>query len=70
LTTACGFRVTVMSLLVIMASELVIKTTPDDDAVVGRRKIARWRTGQLSRPTPSQVEDIIAAARQRLTWKS
>jgi hypothetical protein len=45
-----------MTLVVIMASELIIKASPDDVAVVGRRKIESWLTGQPSRLLPSQVE--------------
>jgi hypothetical protein len=69
LSAACDFPVTVMPVIVIMASQLAVKKQPDDVAVVSRRKIASWLADQASRPSPSQVESIYAAARRRPTWK-
>lgn len=70
LSAACGFAVTVTPVVVTMASELTIKSSPTDVAVVGRRIIANWLTNQPSRLLPSQVEGFYMAARQRPNWKS
>jgi hypothetical protein len=68
LSTACGFEVMVMPVVVIMASELVFKSSPNDVNVVGRRKIADWIGRRPSQLSPDQIESIYAVARRRSTW--
>jgi hypothetical protein len=68
LSAACGFDVPVTPVVVIMASELIIKGLPSDVAVVGRKQIARWLANQPPRLESSQVEAIFSAARQRSVW--
>ncbi len=70
LSAACGFTVNVTPVVVIMASELIVKALPSDVAVVGRKQIARWLANQPPRIGPHQVAAIFAAARQRSVWRA
>lgn len=69
LSAACGFSVSVTPVIVIMASELVVKGLPGGVAVVGRRKIVEWLTSRPTQLSAHQVELIFAAARRRQTWQ-
>jgi len=68
LSGACGFEVTVNPMIVIMASEIVFKGSPNDVKVIGRREVAEWIGRQNPRLSPEQVESIYAVARRRSTW--
>jgi hypothetical protein len=70
LSSAVGSPVTVLPLIVVMASELNIKGMPFDIRVVGRKRIAQWLSGQSSCVTRERVEEIYAAARRPSTWSS
>ena len=58
----------VKPVVVIMASELVFKGSPNDVNVVGRRKVADWIGRRPSHLSPDQIGSIYEAARRRSTW--
>jgi hypothetical protein len=58
-----------MPIIVIIASELVIKGLPGDVAVVGRRRIAQWINQQPVRLRAERADAIFSAARHRQTWQ-
>jgi hypothetical protein len=68
ISAACGYYVAVRPLVVIMASDLRIKGTPQDVTVVGRKRISKWLAGQTPTLTKDSVDAIYAVARRRSTW--
>jgi hypothetical protein len=70
LSSACGFKVEVNPVIVIMADELVFKGSPKDVTVVGRRKVADWLERRETQLSISQIESIYSVARHRSTWVS
>ena len=68
LTAACGFDVSASAVIVVMADSLRFKGSPDDVAVVGRKKIASWLKRQPAVLSPDTVDAIYAIARHRSTW--
>jgi len=68
LSKACGFRVTVEPIIVVLAAELTIKAMPPDVHVVGRKRIAKWLTGRPPTLAPEGVEIIFEKARRDSTW--
>jgi hypothetical protein len=70
LSCACGFGVVVHPVVVIMADELVVKGSPKQVDVVGRRRIAEWLDRRPSLLSPERIEAIYAVARRRSTWTS
>jgi Nuclease-related domain len=70
LSSACGFGVVVHPVVVIMADELVVKGSPKQVDVVGRRRIAEWLDRRPSLLSPERIEAIYAVARRRSTWTS
>jgi Nuclease-related domain len=68
LSSACGFGVVVHPVVVIMADELVVKGSPNQVDVVGRRKVADWLERRPSHLTADRIEAIYAVARRRSTW--
>ena len=70
LSSACGFDVVVNPVVVILASDLVIKGSPKGVDVVGRRKVADWLDRHNTQLSPDRIESIYTAARRRSTWIS
>jgi len=68
LSSACGFEVIVIPVVVVMASELVFKGSPIGVNVVGRKRISGWLDGQSTQLPPDRIESIYSVARQRSTW--
>jgi hypothetical protein len=68
LSAACGYQVAVRPLIVIMASDLRIKGSPEGVNVVGRKRIFKWLAGQTPTLTRDAVDAIYAVARRRSTW--
>ena len=68
LSSACGFRVDVHPVVVIMADELVVKGSPKEVGVVGRRRVAEWLDHLPAHLAPDRIEEIHAVARRRSTW--
>jgi hypothetical protein len=70
LSSACGFGVVVHPVVVIMADELVVKGSPHEVDVVGRRKVAEWLDRRPAHLSADRIEAIYAVARRRSTWMS
>ena len=70
LSSACGFEVVVSPVLVIMADELVLKGSPNEVDVVGRRKVVGWLDRRPTQLWPDRIESIYSVARRRSTWTS
>jgi Nuclease-related domain len=70
LSSACGFGVVVHPVVVIMADELVVKGSPHQVDVVGRRKVSEWLDRHPAHLSSDRIEAIYAVARRRLTWAS
>lgn len=68
LTAANGRDVAVHPVIVIMASDLRIKDSPDGVTVIGRRRIAKWLADHPPILTRDAVDTIYAVARKRSTW--
>ena len=68
LTTSCGYEVIVQPLIVVMASELKIKSVTEGVHVVGRNQITGWLLNQHQTIMPEEVDAIYAEARRRSTW--
>ena len=68
LSAAFGYDVAVRPVVVIMAKDLRIKSSPEDVNVVGRKRISKWLAGQLPTLTQDSVDAIYAVARRRSTW--
>ena len=68
LRVACGIDVVVHPVIVVMATDLRVKSAPEGVSVVGRKRIAQWLLNQPPIFDPPAVEDIYAAARSRSTW--
>lgn len=68
LSAAYGGDVTVRPIIVIMASDLKVKGSPDGVGVVGRKRIARWLSALPPTLTRDAVDAIYAVARRRTTW--
>lgn len=70
LSSACGFDVIVNPVVVIMADDLVLKGTPNQVDVVGRRKVVDWLDRRPTQLWPDRIESIYSVARRRSTWVS
>lgn len=68
LTAATGRDVAVRPVIVIMASELRIKGSPDGVSVVGRKRITKWLTAQPATLSREDADAIYEVARRRTTW--
>jgi Nuclease-related domain len=69
LSAACGFQVSAIPVIVIMASELIVKALPGDVAVVGRRQIVDWLIRRPTQLSTDQIDAIFSVARQRQAWQ-
>jgi len=67
LSAACGHSITARP-VIIMASDLRIKSSPEDVDVVGRKRISKWLAAQPMRLTRNSVEEIYVTARRQSTW--
>jgi hypothetical protein len=70
LSSACGFEVVVNPVVVIMSDELVLKGSPKQVNVVGRRKVVDWLDRRPTQLSPGRIESIYSVARRRSTWIS
>jgi hypothetical protein len=68
LSSACGFEVVVNPVVVIMASELVLKGSPKQVDIVGRRKVVDWLSRRPTQLSPDRIESIYSVACRRSTW--
>jgi hypothetical protein len=70
LSSSCGFEVVVNPVVVIIADELVLKGSPKQVDVVGRRKVVNWLDQRPTQLSPDRIESIYSVARRRSTWVS
>jgi len=71
LTTACGFPVLCIGIVVpVGADKITIKTAPSDVHVVTRNQLAHWLRGQREVLDQAAVAAVYDAARQVTTWLS
>ena len=68
LSSACGFEAVVNPVVVIMARELVLKGSPTQGDVVGRRKVVDWLCRRPTQLSPERIESIYSVACRRSTW--
>lgn len=68
LTRACGFRVPVSAVLVVICEKMSIKQMPGAVTVLPPSQVARWLTNQTVRYPPGEIEAIYSVARQSSTW--
>jgi hypothetical protein len=69
LSAACGFEVEVDPVLVVLASELVVKRRPAGVDVVAHRFIHRWLKRSPTMLSPARVSEIFVHARRDVTWR-
>ena len=70
LSAAVGTEVPVQGVVVLVgATDVTIKTQPDDVAVVTRRRLRRWLADRPVVLTPPQVVAAFEAARRSATWQ-
>jgi hypothetical protein len=67
--TAAGFEVAVEPVIVDLAAELTIKTSPDGVHVVAHTKAAHWLNHLPTRLPPDVVAQIFDVARRDTTWR-
>ena len=65
---ACGFDISVVPVIVVMAEKLTIKAAPDGVHVVARRAIVKWLKARPPTLTPEGVAEIYQQARSTATW--
>jgi hypothetical protein len=71
LTATCGFPVMVSGVVVVVAaSDLVIKAAPSDVHLVARRQIARWLRRRPPILAQETVEHIFERGRSSSTWQA
>jgi hypothetical protein len=68
LSAACGYDVVAHPLIVIMASDLRIKSSPAGVNVIGRKQISKWLARQPPILSSGSVDAIYSVARRRPTW--
>jgi hypothetical protein len=68
LSSACGFAVTVVPVIVVITSQLTVRRNPSGVHVVGRKHIRRWLRHQPPQLTTQMVEEIFDHARRPGTW--
>jgi len=68
LSTACGFEVAVVAVIVVIAANLAVKSQPPDVHVVGRTKIVTWLQGLPATLDGDEIEAIYDQARRDSTW--
>ena len=69
LSAACGARIPVEPIIVVMAASLTIKAQPPDVHIVAWKQIARWLSRRPAVLTPEFVEEIYRQARRENTWR-
>lgn len=68
LSNACGFRVRVQAVIVVIARRLTLVGQPNNVAVLDRNQLCPWLELQHPSLNEERVEAIYAVARQRTTW--
>lgn len=70
LSDACGWPVLARGLVVpVNASEITIRTAPQDVSIVPRMQLHRWLRTQPVVMSDDRVEQVYAAARRPTTWR-
>jgi hypothetical protein len=68
LSAACGFRVAVEPVIVVISAGMIIKAQPLGVHVVGRKHITTWLSKRPPVLAPQNVEEIFEQARRDSTW--
>ena len=69
LSAACGFDISVVPVIVVMAEKLTIKAPPDGVHVVARKGIVKWLKARPATLTPEGIAEIFQQARSAATWR-
>lgn len=70
LSNACGFRVNVQPIIVVIAHNLAIFDLPAQVVVLEKQRVISWIEREPQRLSKERIDKIFDAARYRSTWTS